>query len=170
MCAADWNPEREPAAVSRRRFITWKRGSCPEFASDACGRSAGRARRPAAGWSNGLPKRTPSIGENPGAGNFISFTPARRRALRAADSNRNRRSIPARAGIFIKKPRFSARTPKFGRRRILRLPPLMRRSWRLVRIGRVFIMTGSAALQVTRPCRQTATLRKKSDIGGLMRC
>jgi hypothetical protein len=42
------------------------------------------------------------------------FTPARRRALRAADLERNPRSYPERAGVFFKKQRFPARNPETG--------------------------------------------------------
>ncbi len=154
------NRIREPRLASLGRLLNLKKELSPASDDKASGRSATKATRPELHPSDMLPTHTPVVGVGPGAGKFIAFTPARRRALRAANLGRGQRSIPERADVFFKKLRSSARTPACGRRLVLLLPSLARRSWRLVRIGPILIMTASPGLQVTRPCCPMATLSR----------
>jgi hypothetical protein len=152
------NRRRVSRLANPERLLNLEKDFSPAPDDKASGRSAKKAMRPEEHSSNMLPTHTPDTGESPGAGKFIASTPARRRALRAASLGRGQRSIPERADVFFKKLRSAAQTPDYGRRFILLLPSLARRSWRLVRIGPLLIMTASPGLQVTRLCCVTATL------------
>lgn len=155
---ADMNRRREPRLANPARLLNLEEDRSPASDDKSSGRSAKKAMRPELHPSDMLPTHTPDTGEGPGAGKFIAFTPARRRALRAASLGRGQRSSPEQADVFFKKLRSDAQTPDYGRRFILLLPPIVRRSWRLVRIGPPLIMTASPGLQVTRLCCATATL------------
>lgn len=158
--ASGYEPQTRAATGEPRTAVKLGKKLSPATDDNASERSAIKATRPEMHPSDIVPTHTPEIGEGPGAGKFIAFTPARRRALRAASLGRGQRSVPERSDVFFKKLRSAARTPDCGRRFILLLPSLARRSWRLVRIGPVLIMTASPGLQVTRLCCATATLSR----------